>query len=423
MELAWPRDPSARQYRVLVRDVDDERYVVKQPVDAPPYRLDVEALDPSHLHRWRVQARGRHGIRWKDRFPDVLLPAAHAGLRTAVSAPASPDLGPHALLTWPGTGASAYRVAIRDEDTQEIVTVDTVQGTAYAVDWSQVDYRRRLRYRVQGRKGRSWVDLAPFRILHPPLELLPGTGASSASSVSLQHLILTRFSLRSASVGFRSEWEDGWLEQRLELFERYCLPSMLAQTSQAFTWLVFCDPSTPADVVERLSGYSERITVAECRRVSSIRGKHPDDLRNLSRFIDPERKVIISTRLDSDDALHRGAVEQIQRHASTFWASPDELRLHTFPFGCKLDAVNGLVYRSRYQQNAFLSLFERCGDDVQGIMQESHIALEKRVPFERDFSLPGWLQVLHGGNVSNRVTRDDAQVDGLDLQALFGLEG
>jgi hypothetical protein len=173
-------------------------------------------------------------------------------------------------------------------------------------------------------------------------------------------------------------------------------------------------------VTGRLRSYSDRIVIADCRRLASVRGRPPDDLTALDRYIDPGSEVLVTTRLDSDDALNRHAVELVQRHITAFHKSDDAALLHSFPFGCKLDVQTGGVYRTRYQQNAFLSLFERPGGpDVQGVLRDNHTQLEKSFPLTRDFSLLGWLQVLHGTNVSNAVNRNDEPTHGLDLQALF----
>jgi hypothetical protein len=339
--------------------------------------------------------------------------------------PSAPDLPPQARLTWPDAGAAGYRVQIHDADTKEVVADERVDGTTYTVDWSRLDHRRRLRYRVLVRDTIKWREVVGLQTLHPPVELLEGMEPGAPGpEVSLTHLVLTRFSIRSSGVGYRNQWDDAWFDRRLELFERYCLPSMVAQTSKAFTWVVFCDPTTPEAVVERLRGYSEHIVVAECRRHASVRGKAPDDLMALDEFVDPDSEVVITTRLDSDDALNRCSVEQIQRHATAFSRSGGDFLLHTFPLGCKLDAVDGRVYRTWYRQNAFLSLFERAGTDPKGVMQDNHVKLETRFsPLERDFSLLGWLQVLHGSNVSNALNRHDEEAHGLDLRALYGLEG
>jgi hypothetical protein len=428
MELAWPPHPSASRYQVLVKDVTEDRYVVNASVKAPRYDLRAEQLKSDHLHRWRVQMCAHADGIWSGLLPELLLPAPPARpageesrLRTAVGPPTGPGSRP---LRWTDTGAAAYRVIIRDDDVKAVVAQDAVQGTEYAVDWSQLEPQHRLRYRIQAYQDGKWVDQGSYRILHPPLEhaMVPDWGPRPGpAAVSFTHIVLTRFSLRSSGVGFHGEWEPGWLERRLELFERYCLPSMHRQSCQNFTWVIFCDPITPRPVVERLRAQSERIRVASCRLRSHAR-PHPGDLRDLARFIDPASEVVITTRLDSDDALNVSALAQIQRYASTFWESDDEALVHTFPLGCKLDTVNGHVYRSRYEQNAFLTLFERGENDVLGSLSANHTRLERAHPVVRDFSLLGWLQVLHGGNVSNEVNKNDLLVDGeLDVESLFGV--
>lgn len=51
---------------------------------------------------------------------------------------------------------------------------------------------------------------------------------------------------------------DRWLEHRFEVFERYCLPSVAAQTSGNFTWLCLFDAATPEPYRSRIEGYKAR---------------------------------------------------------------------------------------------------------------------------------------------------------------------
>ena len=51
---------------------------------------------------------------------------------------------------------------------------------------------------------------------------------------------------------------DRWLEHRFEVFERYCLPSVAAQTSGNFTWLCLFDAATPESCRRRIEGYKAR---------------------------------------------------------------------------------------------------------------------------------------------------------------------
>ena len=64
------------------------------------------------------------------------------------------------------------------------------------------------------------------------------------------HFIITRFNLNLYAQDKHDlpTRTDRWLEHRFEVFERYCLPSVAAQTSGNFTWLCLFDAATPDDV-------------------------------------------------------------------------------------------------------------------------------------------------------------------------------
>ena len=66
---------------------------------------------------------------------------------------------------------------------------------------------------------------------------------------SFQHFLLTNFNVRlpkfSQDGNGLSVLTEEWLEHRLMLFERFCLPSVLGQTNLGFTWLVRYDDTMP----------------------------------------------------------------------------------------------------------------------------------------------------------------------------------
>src|SRR4051812_38875530 len=62
-------------------------------------------------------------------------------------------------------------------------------------------------------------------------------------AVDLQHLLLTRLAVRltdGASIP-----TDDWLRARLDLFAKYCAPSVNAQTEKGFRWLLLLDENIP----------------------------------------------------------------------------------------------------------------------------------------------------------------------------------
>jgi hypothetical protein len=61
-----------------------------------------------------------------------------------------------------------------------------------------------------------------------------------------RHVLLTRFNARFAAKWTELCLDPAWLGHRFSLFERFCYPSVQAQTSTGFTWLVFFHEGTPA---------------------------------------------------------------------------------------------------------------------------------------------------------------------------------
>ena len=79
-------------------------------------------------------------------------------------------------------------------------------------------------------------------------------------SQEFTHLILTRF---NTVVGFAPSargLDQDWLEARLLLFERYCLPSIAVQRGASFTWLVFCDAASPEWFKHKMSSFGALVS-------------------------------------------------------------------------------------------------------------------------------------------------------------------
>ncbi|MBY8850425.1 putative rhamnosyl transferase, partial [Saccharothrix sp. MB29] len=69
----------------------------------------------------------------------------------------------------------------------------------------------------------------------------------------MDHVVLTRFNLPSVGAESVVRAQEGWLTKRVGLFERYCLPSVAAQTSSDFRWLIYFDPESPQWLKDRIA--------------------------------------------------------------------------------------------------------------------------------------------------------------------------
>ncbi|HEV3200125.1 MAG TPA: glycosyltransferase [Bryobacteraceae bacterium] len=202
-----------------------------------------------------------------------------------------------------------------------------------------------------------------------------------------RHLILTRFNVRLPE--HRQRGAD-WLQHRCELFERFCLPSVIGQTCKNFDWVVFLDAATPMAFQERIRRYRDQ---GEFRRIylncEFTQRAVLDGIRHLTDGYE----YLITTRLDNDDAICRNFVEVVQgRFAS-----------QRFEF---LNFTNGYVwhadrvYRTRHLSNAFISLVERNGT-YSTVFNGDHRYLSSLGPIRQIAEPAGWLQVVHDRNLGN----------------------
>jgi hypothetical protein len=122
-----------------------------------------------------------------------------------------------------------------------------------------------------------------------------------------RHVLLTMFNRRLGTGRSPFEHVDGmdetWLRYRWQLFMRYTVPSVAAQSERDFTWVVLCHPQSP----QWLRTCSAAVTMQADVHFSFL----PQDPA-LDRLADGALDALLVTRIDSDDAWHRRAMERIR---------------------------------------------------------------------------------------------------------------
>jgi hypothetical protein len=113
---------------------------------------------------------------------------------------------------------------------------------------------------------------------------------------------------------------------RLELFETFCLPSMINQQVDNFAWLMMADPKLDPRILNRLKELlsphphfflvvlnSKLITPGNLTYMVDEKRFLTGDLEFLqSIMFDPNRPLLLETRLDADDALSGTTLRQLQ---------------------------------------------------------------------------------------------------------------
>src|SRR5579872_71860 len=204
-----------------------------------------------------------------------------------------------------------------------------------------------------------------------------------------RHFILTRFNVRIEN---REPPGPEWLEHRMDVFERFCFPSVRAQTNMNFEWVVFCHPEMPSAIRERLRACSAWKTFRPIFFRSSFsqdmaRATISDRLSGYSHAI--------TTRLDNDDAISTGFVETIQ---SRF--SGQEFEFLNFKNGYIWKG--GKLYSGQHGSNAFITLVEQ-SRDCSTVYCGNHVELNRLGPITQIEEPAGWLQVVHARNLLNQA--------------------
>lgn len=262
------------------------------------------------------------------------------------------------------------------------------------------------------------------------------------SSPAVHQLLLTRFNVRTKGTSYGPGQSPEWLEGRFDLFARYCAPSVAVQTQEEFDWIVFCDEDTEPETLERIRAFDRRIRIALLTPYVGVpagRTRPPDpteyvpaDVRLVvpsygpRPYVPPDTEIVISSRLDSDDALSRHAVQRVRDHVDQFLETGHHRWVHNPMKGYKLDVVANRLYAASMPGNPFLTLFERVVEDIPLVspFTGSHTRMHERYPLYEDHGPRLWLQIIHGGNLSNsiRARSGDTEVAFDDFREDFNIK-
>jgi hypothetical protein len=208
---------------------------------------------------------------------------------------------------------------------------------------------------------------------------------------NLDHVLLTRFNLPTGGVEGLIRAREGWLRERVGLFEAYCAPSVHSQTCQDFRWIIYFDPDSP----EWLNDWISRNAPGRFTPVFRSSVSSDDVVIDIRTFLGGGSSMLVTSNIDNDDSFALDFVERIQSAAS-----PTERT--ALYITCGLIKNGTRIYLRRDTRNAFCSVIESwespstCWCDWHNLLGNSM----KVVQLDGD---PGWLQVVHGRNVSNRV--------------------
>lgn len=201
------------------------------------------------------------------------------------------------------------------------------------------------------------------------------------------HYVITRFSVKAG--GGVSHYRDPvWLSDRLALLARLGAPSLRDQTDQDFKWLVFADIASPQWVRDGLAELSSGIPAV-------VFFVEPNDWKSaLGEFLDHERSrggPLITSRMDSDDLVHRDFVRVIRA------AAQPEVVIN-LPTGYRLRTDDMRLFRVSNKRTCE----SMCTATSRHLFRFRHGRAAHELPsVDVATSVGMWVQTVHGGNIAN----------------------
>lgn len=224
-----------------------------------------------------------------------------------------------------------------------------------------------------------------------------------------KHFVITRFNIR-VNYGCKLKnpennpmnriLEEGYLEERFNIFEEYTLKSMKEQTNQNFTWIILFHKRTP-------SKYKEKII--KLKKEFNFNDLYFDDDEkfSFSEYVDNEnvnKEYFITTRIDNDDMFANDYIEQIQQYAN--------INLHecflSFEKGKKYDLETKKEYVYDRKDNHFISMVGRKNDCILQYNHSKIFESGKEVVM-LESQKPMWVEIVHNTNVINRIKEADIE--------------
>jgi hypothetical protein len=220
------------------------------------------------------------------------------------------------------------------------------------------------------------------------------------------HVLITRFNMNWKATAKTAEW----MEHRIRLFKRFCLPSVREQTTKKFHWLILlgektleADEKKIAEAVSSCAFPVNLVRTPDC--LSMIPAYDQAVSEYLSQFT---AEWVIASRVDNDDVLGMSYMERVQRE----FTGQEKIVRTLLGYMVKKEDLGTFVLAGE-RGGPFLSIHSRISSNLN--TGGDHSSVNRRSSGKHKSALipgttipvvyitdPLWIQVIHARNIGNR---------------------
>ncbi|MBD2096763.1 hypothetical protein H6F90_16795 [Trichocoleus sp. FACHB-591] len=216
---------------------------------------------------------------------------------------------------------------------------------------------------------------------------------------SFQHFLITRINIDWNISKPRSQQERNnidFLKYRLDIFEKTCYPSVKAQTEKKFTWLILLDAELPSIFRERIQSYCSHSNIEILPVYISSKENCLSELKAaISEKTLKTTTHIITTNLDSDDAVSRKFISTIQNQFRE-----QDSEFINFPFGYLYQLKEQKAFLREWLTAPCYTLIED-HKNFETVLKYGHDQISNYKVYHV-FTTPMWLMTAHNMNVRTK---------------------
>ena len=216
--------------------------------------------------------------------------------------------------------------------------------------------------------------------------------------MNFQHFVLTRINVEDLNLSKNRTKEErnetNFLDYRLGVFKKTCLPSIHCQTNQNFEWLILVDDQIPGRYIDEIK---KCCTSIDCDfvRISSKETFLEILVQSIAAKLSKTTSHIITTNLDSDDIAAKDLVANIQHNFKG-----QNYEFLNFPFGYLYDSKSETLYVREWLTASCHTLVES-SSSFHTCLKFRHSEIPKEC-VRQIITKPMWLMTVHDMNIRTK---------------------
>jgi len=212
-----------------------------------------------------------------------------------------------------------------------------------------------------------------------------------------EHYLITRFNLKNPNWDVTKNNEelltDAWMEDRMWLFENFCLPSVTSQTNQNFTWLLYLDTTTSDKYKTKMFDLTSGIENIKLFFINGMNEFYPQIKKTITDNTNP---YLITTRIDNDDVISRFFIDEVQKKFN----SQDFLAIDIIKGYSLQIKPTYILGKKEHVFNPFISLIEK-NENPKTVWFNDHTQWKKESRIIQFTDKRLWMSIIHEKNKVN----------------------